>query len=139
MVQSSEVVYKGDKGHTADPLSVGDQNSCLTTCSAILPKDTKAYCYASQDSEHQDSDQFCGYEKDGFIYGAEGCCDNPCPGEECPDEPPRKPEKIQSPSTKSPRSNSTPTPKPLPQLIKLLLIVFAILIVVAGIFVSLDI
>jgi hypothetical protein len=136
MVQSAEVVYKGDKGHTADPLRTGDQNSCSTTCNG-LPDGVKAYCYANQDSERQDYDQFCGYEKDGFVYGAEGCCDKPCPGEECPDEPPRKPEKIQSQSTKSSKSKSKPPkPEPLPQLIKIMLVLFAILIVSAGIFVS---
>jgi hypothetical protein len=116
----------------------GDQNLCLTTCSVVLPKDTKAYCYANEDSDRQDSDQFCGYEKDGFIFGAEGCCENPCPGEECPDEPARKPEKIQSQSSASSQKNPK-KPKPLPQLIKLLLIVLGILLTAAGIFVSLDI
>jgi hypothetical protein len=139
MVQSSEVVYKDDKGHTADPIR-GDQDSCLTTCSVILPKGVKAYCYANEDSERQDYDQFCAYEKDGFIYGAEGCCDKPCPGEECPDEPARKPEKIQTQSKRSSSSKSkTPAPQPLPQLIKIVLVLLAILLVVAGIFVSVDI
>ena len=134
VVQSSEVVYKDD---TADPIK-GDQNACLKVCSVVLPKGARAYCYANEDSENPNADQFCGYEKDGFMYGADGCCARPCPGEECPDEPPRPPEKVQSRTTKSTKTKK-PEPKPLPRLVVVMLLILAVLLVLAGIFVSVGI
>ena len=139
-MKSAETVYKDDKGHTADAMKydTDSEGLCSTTCSVKLPKDAKAYCYANEDTEDADADQFCGYEKDGFVYGARGCCDSPCPGEECPTAAHRKPEKTPSPSTKIAHKKKDKEKNALPRLLIFLLIVLVILIITACIFLSVD-
>ena len=132
-MNSSEV------GHTADPMKYDNKDNdpdgyCSTTCSATLPTDAKTYCYANAGTENANSDQFCGYEKDGFVYGARGCCPNPCPGEECPDAKPREPEKY--PSSPSIEISHKKKKEVLPRLMIILLIILVILVLTACIFLS---
>lgn len=130
------MVKKGHKDSSEYRDSTGSQ--CDTTCSTKLPKGTKAYCYANEDSERPDTDQFCGFEQHGFVMGAPGCCDYPCPSEQCPGK--KKPQKY-APSSSSDEDKEKPkddAPKPLPQLMKMILLLLAILVVAAGIFIAVS-
>jgi hypothetical protein len=123
--------------HTADPIQYEDGTSCVKTCNVPVPKDAKPYCYAN-DAEHPNEIQFCAYEKDGFLIAAEGCCDKICPSEECPPSvaapaPPQKDRPVGVPYKPRPKKDS---PEPLPMLVKILLLILAILLVAAAIFLS---
>jgi hypothetical protein len=125
--------------HQADPISYENGSNCVKTCSITLPKGAKPYCYANDD-EHPNEIQICGYEKDGFLIAADGCCDKICPSEQCP-EPLAKPAPPEQPRPKNapykPKKKKTDdTSQPLPMLIKIMLILFAILLVAAAIFLS---
>ena len=132
------MVKKGHKNSPEYRDPTGSQ--CVTTCSTKLPKGTKAYCYANEDSESPDTDQFCGFEQHGFVMGAPGCCDYPCPSEQCPGK--KKPQKY-APSSSSDdddedKRKRKDKPKPLPQLMKMILLLLAILVVTAGIFIAVS-
>lgn len=125
--------------HNADPINYESGSNCVKTCSIQLPKDVKPYCY-SNDEEHPNEIQFCAYEKNGVLISAEGCCDKICPSEQCP--PTIAPSPVAPEKTRpqfSPYNQRKPvdtTNQPLPKLLKLLLILFAIL-VLSGIILSL--
>jgi len=127
-------------GHTDAPEYRDPTGSqCVTKCNTKLPKGTKAYCYANEDSTSPDTDQFCGFEQHGFVVGAPGCCEYSCPSEQCPGK--KKPQKY-APSPSS-RDEDKPkpkddAPKPLPQLMKMILLLLAILVVTAGIFIAVS-
>ena len=123
---------------TADPINYEDGSSCVKSCNVPVPKGSKTYCYAN-DEEHPNEIQFCAYEKDGFLIAADGCCDKICPSEECPPSisKPASPQKDRpkgAPYHKKSKKKSDS--EPLPMLVKILLIIFAILLVSAAIFLS---
>lgn len=116
---------------------VDNSNICTQSKTCNLPAGVVPYCY-SNDPEYPNDNQICAYEQDGFLIPSIGCCDKVCPSEHCPSlkgksAPPQKqlPLGISNPMMKK-------TNKPFPKLIKLVLISFGILLVLAGIFLSLE-
>jgi len=123
--------------HTSDPVHYEDGTSCVKTCNTPLPKGAKPYCYANDD-EHPNEIQFCAYEKDGFLFEVDGCCDKICPSEQCPvsvaaPAPPQKDRPKGIPYKPRAKKNIS---EPLPMLLKMLLLIFAVLLVSAAIFLS---
>ena len=144
-----------DPNHTADPVNYNCFPTGTPTCNPPpcvlagtgdcknLPAGVKPYCYAN-DEEHPDEIQICAYEKNGFLIPANGCCSKTCPSEECDPKhypaPPAKPEKDRPkgvPYTKKSKK-SKPKDEPFPKLLKIILVIFAILLVAAGIFLSVQ-
>ena len=107
--------------------------SCTDPCTIKQ----QASCYANPDTEHPNKDQYCGYQSpDGTMMGLQlSCCTPSCPSEHCPDVPPRKPTPL-PPGAKLPKKGKIVKAEPLPKLLKMLLIILAILLVSAGIFIS---
>lgn len=136
--EGTEVCDSGScVSHTADPIQYEDGTTCVKTCNIPLPKDAKPYCYAN-DEEHPNEIQICAYEKDGFLFPVEGCCDKICPSEECPTSitQPAPPQKDRPKSAPYKPRKKKSTSEPFPMLLKILLIIFAILLVSAAIFLS---
>jgi hypothetical protein len=118
---------------------------CGTPSTCKLPAGATSACYATPDTKYPTRDQFCGYVKDGVVYGAPGCCAKVCPGPCHPDVSPRDPtplpfdtkidETVKSTSptaaTKDPGLFSIPT--------FTMLILLAFLILIAGAFIFLSI
>ena len=132
-----------DQGYTPDPVNYGDGKSCILKgtgdCSRI-PKGITPYCYPNDD-EHPNEIQFCAYEKSGFLTAAEGCCSKTCPSEECTvkQAPPAQPEKDRPKGVPYKKKDKKPKEsEPFPKLLKILLIIFAILLIAAGIFLSVS-
>ena len=98
---------------------------CVKTCAFDKSKFTsKPYCY-SNNIENPNQEQVCAYETgDGSLTIVDGCCDKICPSLSCPNEMFSPPEMVRN----------TILPTPFSKLIRLLLILFAILIVSAIIF-----
>ena len=124
---------------TPDPTKPDDCPPCVKACNTPVPKGVTPYCYANDD-EHPNDIQICAYEKDGFLIPAEGCCKKICPSEDCtlkeaPAAPPEKTRPVGAPYTKK---DKKPKDEPFPKLIKLLLIIFGILLIVGGIFLSVN-
>ena len=109
---------------------------CATTGCTGVPKGVKPACYATQDSDYPKQEQFCGFVQDNVLYGAQGCCDPPCPSNLCPSIQPRTPSPLplETTSTSLSFSSFQNNLEPLSKLVKLLLLTFAILIVLALIF-----
>ena len=136
-----------DQGYTPDPVEYCDKKTdptCICAkketgdCSRI-PKGVKPYCYADDD-EHPNELQFCAYEQGGFLIAAEGCCTRTCPSEKCqPSEsdagPPDKDRPKGAPYKEKKEKKKD---EPFPKLLKILLIIFAILLIAAGIFLSVS-
>ena len=126
--------------HTKDPLHYDERDDpkvCIfTNDKTTCPRVTACY---SNDDEYPNDNQFCGYLKDGTLFAAPGCCNPVCPSEHCPvlkntkhDPPAQVP-----PGTVKPKKNDTKVKaEPFPKLLKMLLIILAILLVSAGIFIS---
>ena len=142
--------YCDDSGscvsHTADPIEYNRYlknadgktiDTCVQKCNVPVPKSAKTYCYAN-DEEHPNEIQICAYEKDGFLIPADGCCDKICPSEQCDlsiakPAPPQKDRPKGAPYKPRKKKSSS---EPFPMLLKILLIIFAILLVSAAIFLS---
>ena len=136
-----------DQGYTPDPVEYCDKKTdptCICPkkgtgdCSRI-PKGITPYCYADDD-EHPNELQFCAYEQGGFLVAAEGCCTRTCPSEKCqPSEsdagPPDKDRPKGAPYKEKKEKKKD---EPFPKLLKILLIIFAILLIAAGIFLSVS-
>lgn len=128
-----------DLGYIPDKVNYGDGTNCPTSCNTPVPKGITPYCYANDD-EHPNEIQFCAYEKDGFLIAAEGCCKKQCPSEECTvkQAPPAPPEKTRPVGAPYKKKDKKPKNEPFPKLLKILLIIFAILLISAGIFLSVQ-
>lgn len=122
------------KSSTKTP--VADVPSCSTKCSIPLPKGVTAHCYANDDTQYPTKDQFCAFEQDGFLEEAPGCCTTVCPSEICPSVKPADPWTRPAGIKTNPKSKKDE--EPFPFLLKMILIVFAILLVAAGIFLSVS-
>ena len=124
---------------TPDPTKPDDCPPCIKACNTPVPKGVQPYCYANDD-EHPNDIQICAYEKDGFLIPAEGCCDKPCPSEDCTlkEAPAALPEQTRPVGAPTTKKDDPPDDEPFPKLIKLLLIIFGILLIVAGIFLSVN-
>ena len=136
-----------DQGYTPDPISYCDKKTDKTCICPIaksgdcsrIPKGITPYCYADDD-EHPNELQFCAYEQGGFLVAAEGCCTRTCPSEKCqPSEsdagPPDKDRPKGAPYKEKKEKKKD---EPFPKLLKILLIIFAILLIAAGIFLSVS-
>ena len=134
-------VYKDDSSHTSDSLVYDESDDsmiCVSKKPCNLPIGAKPYCY-SNDEEHPDDNQFCAYEKNGVLIGADGCCNKVCPSEHCPSTKgnSQKPEKERPAGSPPPiKKSKNQKSEPFPFLMKMILLVFVILLVVAGIFLS---
>jgi hypothetical protein len=117
-----------------------DGSNCKTKCDAVLPDGVEPFCYANDDV-NPDEIQICAYEKNGFLFPVEGCCSKTCPSEQCPPSiaPPSKPEKDRPKGAEYKKRGKADVEKePFPKLIQLMLIIFAILLTSAGIFLSVE-
>ena len=124
-----------------------DPDAC-TTKKCDLPSGVTAACYANQDTLFPNQDQFCGYVQDGVMYGAKGCCDPPCPSDDCPSIKPRIPApfpprtSVDKSAKKSPETVKTTGDEPtlfyMSRFVTLILIAFLVLLVSAFIFISID-
>ena len=135
-----------EKGYTADPVNYCDKTDKTCICPKAksgdcsrVPKGVTPYCYADDD-EHPNEIQVCAFEQGGFLVAAEGCCTRTCPSEKCkPSEsdagPPDKERPKGAPYKKK---DKKPKDEPFPKLLKILLIIFAILLISAGIFLSVQ-
>lgn len=128
--------------NTKDPLHYDDVDqagTCIIKPNTECPKGITTTCY-SNDDEHPNDNQFCGYiDKNGTLLPALGCCDPVCPSEHCPSLKDKKhdPPAQVPPGTVKPKKNDTIVKaEPLPKLLKMLLIILAILLVSAVIFIS---
>ena len=55
----------------------------FSSCNNVF-KTKNCDCYASDDTNFPNEEQFCGFEQDGFIFPCDvGCCSDGCPGQ-CP-------------------------------------------------------
>jgi len=126
---------------TTDTFRRDTTTNALCTDACTVPDNIKqkAACYANPDTERPNKDQFCGYQTpDGTMMGLSlSCCTPSCPSEYCPDVPPKKPTPLPSGAKLSKKSKIVKA-EPLPKLLKMLLIILAILLVSAGIFISLG-
>ena len=125
-----------------------DDPALCTKKTCKLPPGVTAACYANEDTLFPNQDQFCGYVQDGVMYGAPGCCDPPCPSDDCPSIQPRLPApfpprtSVDKSAKKSPetakRTSNVPTLFALTTFATLILIAFLVLLVSAFIFLSVD-
>ena len=129
-----------DPGHHADKIQYESGHNCIKSCNTTLPEGVQPFCYANDD-EHPDEIQICAYETEGFLIPSNGCCSKICPSEQCPPSiaPAAKPERDHPQGIEFKR-DTKPSDKnqPFPKLMQLILIVFAILLIAAGIFLSVD-
>jgi len=127
---------KASPGHKTDKIRYEDGSNCVNTCKKVLPDGVQPFCYANDD-ENPDEIQICAYEKDGFLFPVDGCCSKTCPSEQCPPSisPPAKPERDRPQGVPYMDENEK---EPFPKLVELMLIIFAILLVSAGIFLSVE-
>ena len=130
---------KNDPGHHADKIQYESGQNCIKSCNTTLPEGVQPFCYANDD-EHPDEIQICAYESEGFLVPANGCCSKICPSEQCPLSiaPAAKPERDQPQGIEFKRNPKPDENEPFPKLMQLILIVFAILLIAAGIFLSVD-
>ena len=127
-----------DPGHHTNKVQYESGQNCIKSCDTTLPDGVQPFCYANDD-ENPDEIQICAYESEGFLIPANGCCSKICPSEQCPPSiaPAAKPERDYPQGVEIPsRSDKN---EPFPKLMKLILIVFAILLISAGIFLSVDV
>lgn len=60
-------------------------------------KTKKCECFASNETDFPNEEQFCGFEQDGFIFPCDvGCCSEGCPGQ-CPGIEPKPPSRVIEP------------------------------------------
>lgn len=115
---------------------------CDTSSTCKLPAGATPACYATPDTKYPNYDQFCGYVKDGVVYGAPGCCTKSCPGPCNPDVSPSDPMPLPFDTTVDESvKRASPTPKSpgtfsIPTFMMLILLTFLILIAAAFIFLS---
>ena len=114
----------------------------VTKC--IVPPGAKPLCYANAGTTPLtvNSDQFCGYIQNGFLYSAKGCCTPACPNKNCPDVAPtpptgvlpfnveRSPELVTEQETVQ-EVQTTNGMLPFPKLVKLMLVLLCMLVVSA--------
>ena len=125
-VKSRKIVQDARKITDTYPTAKGLADSgCVKTCAFDKSTFTnKPYCYSNDDS-NPNQEQMCAYETgDGSLTIVDGCCDKICPSSNCPNEMFSPPEMIRN----------TELPTPFSKLIKLMLILFAILLVSGIIF-----
>jgi hypothetical protein len=104
----------------------------------VLPPGAKALCYANAGTKNPNSDQFCGYVQNGFLYAAKGCCTPACPTSECPSVPPKPPTGVLpfdvelSPELVKETKKAVAVQDPgIPKLVKLILVILSMLVVSA--------
>jgi hypothetical protein len=89
-------------------------------------------CYASEDERSPTLNQFCGFEKDGMIVGAPGCCSTKCPNKNCPSVPANPWPNYKIAPTRllvsEMEEKPKPTQKPISKLLKLALIIAVVFI-----------
>lgn len=109
----------------------------------VLPPGTKPLCFATSGTKKPDSDQFCGYIQNGFLYAAKGCCTPACPTTDCPGVPPRpptgvipfdvelSPELVKEQASKKAVVKEDTGMLPVPKIVKLILVILSMLVVSA--------
>jgi len=103
-----------------------DQNA---PCSSLF-KGREFSCYAPENEVNPTANQFCGFEQDGTVFGAPGCCKEKCPNKFCPLVPPSKKYKIAKVEDKQP----PPPVRPIPKLLFGLLILLVSLLIAGLVF-----